>query len=145
LAIIPAVISSGRKVNDSMGEFIGSKVVKLLIQKGIQVSGSHSLILGVTFKENCPDIRNTRVVDIVSELKDYGVNVDVFDPWADKDEVKRELSLDLKQEITLANYDSVILAVAHKEFLDLNWSEVEGKVIFDVKAFLPRAIVDARL
>jgi len=145
LGYYPAVISSGRKVNDSMGEFIGSKVVKLLIQKGKQVRESRCLILGVTFKENCPDIRNTRVVDIVEELQDYGVDVDVYDPWAEKEEVQRELGLELILEANLSGYDSIILAVSHKEFMDLKWGNLEDKVIFDVKAFLPREIVDARL
>ena len=144
LGYYPAVISSGRKVNDSIGEFIGGKVVKLLIQKGVKVVGSRCLILGVTFKENCPDIRNTRVVDIINELQEYGVDVDIYDTWADSEEVKDELGLELSKEVDLTHYDSIVLAVSHKEFEGLDWTTANG-VIYDVKAFLPREIVDGRL
>lgn len=144
LGYYPAVISSGRKVNDSIGEFIGGKVIKLLIQRGVKVVGSKCLILGVTFKENCPDIRNTRVVDIIDELKDYGVEVDVYDTWADSKEVNQELKLELLNEVDLSKYDSIVLAVSHDEFKDLDWSTAKG-VIYDVKAFLPREVVDGRL
>lgn len=144
LGYYPAVISSGRKVNDSIGEFIGGKVIKLLIQRGVKVVGSKCLILGVTFKENCPDIRNTRVVDIIDELKDYGVEVDVYDTWADSKEVNQELKLELLNAVDLSKYDSIVLAVSHDEFKDLDWSTAKG-VIYDVKAFLPREVVDGRL
>lgn len=144
LGYYPAVISSGRKVNDSIGEFIGGKVIKLLIQKGVKIVGSRCLILGITFKENCPDIRNTRVIDIIHELKQYGVNVEVYDPWADSDEVFDELNLELLMETNLSQYDSIVLAVSHDEFKSLDWSKAKG-VIYDVKAFLPREIVDGRL
>ncbi|NVJ47212.1 MAG: nucleotide sugar dehydrogenase [Cytophagia bacterium] len=145
LGYYPAVISSGRKVNDSMGEFIGGKVVKLLIQKGVKIVGSRCLILGITFKENCPDIRNTRVIDIINELRDYGVNISVYDPWADSTEVKEELSLDLIDKVDLNEYDAVVLAVSHNEFNELNWNRTQNSIIYDVKAFLPREIVDGRL
>lgn len=144
LGYYPAVISSGRKVNDSIGEFIGGKVIKLLIQRGVKVVGSKCLVLGVTFKENCPDIRNTRVVDIIDELKDYGVEVDVYDTWADSKEVNQELNLELLTEVDLSKYDSIVLAVSHDEFKDLDWPTAKG-VIYDVKAFLPRELVDGRL
>ena len=145
LGYFPDVISSGRKVNDAMGEFIGGKLVKLLIKKGLRVSGSKCLILGITFKENCPDIRNTRVVDIISELEEYGVVVDIHDPWADKEEVKKELGLELAETIDMDQYDSIVLAVSHEEFVAMDWSQVNDKVIFDVKSILPREIVQARL
>jgi len=145
LGYFPDVISSGRKVNDAMGEFIGSKLVKLLIKKGLRVSGSKCLILGITFKENCPDIRNTRIIDIVKELEEYGVLVDVHDPWAEKEEVKEEIGIDIIDKAVLTNYDAIILAVAHNEFLELDWKQAEGKIIFDVKGILPRDLVDSRL
>lgn len=141
----PAVISSGRAVNDSIGLFIGSKVIKLMIKKGIQIVNSRCLILGITFKENCPDIRNTRVTDIIDELKSYGVTVDVYDPWVDTSVARKELGLELKDSINLEDYDSIILAVSHNQFKDFNWKKTEGKIIFDVKGFLPREIVTSRL
>ena len=147
LGYYPAVISSGRKVNDAMGEFIGGKVIKLLIKKGKRISGCKCLMLGITFKENCPDIRNTRAVDIYEELKQYGVEVDIYDPWANNEEVKHELGLQLKSGVNLSDYDGVILAVSHQEFESLDYEEIKKNdgVIFDVKAFLPREIVDGRL
>lgn len=144
----PAVILSGRRVNDSVAEFIASKVVKLMIKKDIQVSGANALILGVTFKENCPDVRNTKVIDVYHELQEYGINVDVYDPWADAEEVRHEYRIDiLKNLIDNKKYDSVIIAVSHKEFLEMDLSKIKnGKsVVFDIKACLDRNLVDARL
>jgi UDP-N-acetyl-D-galactosamine dehydrogenase len=144
----PQVILSGRRVNDMMPEFIAGKVVKLMIKKGIQIKNSNALILGVTFKENCPDIRNTKVVDIYSELKQYGLNVDIYDPWADHEEVKSEYDVEtLKKLKHDKKYEVVILAVSHKEFKDLDIAVLknEQSVLFDVKAFLERDTVDARL
>lgn len=147
LGYFPAVISSGRRVNDGMGEFIGTKVIKLLISKGKKVNGSKCLMLGITFKENCPDIRNTRAVDIYHELVEYGVSVDIFDPWANGEEVENELGVKLSKDVSLSEYDAVILAVSHDEFKALDYSQVQNNegVIYDVKAFLPREIVDDRL
>ena len=147
LGYYPAVISSGRKVNDAMGEFIGGKVIKLLIKKGKKISGSRCLMLGITFKENCPDIRNTRAIDIYEELREYGVEVDIYDPWANSAEVKKELGLEIVESVDMSDYDSVILAVSHDEFSSLDYAQVRKNngVIFDVKSFLPREIVDARL
>ncbi len=147
LGYYPAVISSGRKVNDSIGPFVAQKVIKLLIGKGKRIKGDRCLILGITFKENCPDVRNTRVVDIYNELLNYHMDVEVMDPWADKDEVSKEFGIQLVSNPNLNNYDAVILAVNHAEFLDLNFSQVKDNnaVLFDVKAFLPKNIVDARL
>lgn len=144
----PQVILSGRRVNDMMPEFIAGKVVKLMIQKGIQIKNANALILGVTFKENCPDIRNTKVVDIYAELQQYGLNVDVYDPWADKEEVKAEYNLEtLENLVTDKKYEVVVLAVSHKEFKELDIASLKNdeSVLFDVKAFLDRDTVDARL
>jgi UDP-N-acetyl-D-galactosamine dehydrogenase len=142
----PQVILSGRRVNDTMGMFIAGKVVKLMIQKGTNIKGAKALLLGVTFKENCPDIRNSKVVDIYNELVQFGLEVAVFDPHADADLVKSEYNIDLIQAPT--KYDAIILTVAHKEFLELDLNEFKmgtHTVIFDSKAALPRENVDARL
>lgn len=143
----PQVILSGRRVNDMMGMFVANKVVKLLIKKDNKVNSSNALILGVTFKENCPDIRNSKVIDIYNELLQYGINVEVYDPHADKNEVKEEYNIKLIEKIG-TNYDAIILAVSHKEFLNINFKSVikgENSVIFDTKSFLNRDLVDARL
>ncbi|MFZ8866569.1 MAG: nucleotide sugar dehydrogenase, partial [Schleiferiaceae bacterium] len=144
----PAVILSGRRVNDSMGLFIARKVVKLLIAAGKTVKNSRALLLGVTFKENCPDIRNTKVVDIRHELIQFGLDVDTFDPWADGHVVQEEYGFQLSASISEAGYDAIILAVSHDEFLKLDLSKLKaqkGGVVFDVKGVLPRHLVDARL
>ncbi len=142
----PQVILSGRRVNDAMGIFIAGKVVKLMIQKGTSIKGAKVLLLGVTFKENCPDIRNSKVVDIYNELLQFGLDVDVFDPHADAVQVKEEYDIDL---VTLpTKYDAIILTVSHNEFLNLDMNTLKSgthSVIFDSKAALDRAIVDARL
>ncbi|AZA90668.1 GDP-mannose 6-dehydrogenase [Chryseobacterium nakagawai] len=144
----PDVILSGRRVNDSIAKFIASKVVKLLIAKGNVIKNSQALILGVTFKENCPDVRNTKVIDIYNELKDYGVEVDIFDPWADKKEVKHEYGVTILDQLKdNKKYDSIIIAVSHKEFLTLDFGKIkkEDSIIFDTKACIDRSLVDARL
>lgn len=144
----PNVILSGRRVNDSVAEFIASKVVKLMIKKNITIGNANALILGVTFKENCPDVRNTKVVDVYKELKEYGVNVDIYDPWASAEEVKHEYGVDiLTQLVPNKKYDSVIVAVAHNEFLsfDINALKQDNAVVFDIKASLDRSLVDGRL
>ncbi|MDE5438572.1 nucleotide sugar dehydrogenase [Elizabethkingia meningoseptica] len=144
----PDVILSGRRVNDSIAKFVASKVVKLLIAKGGVIKNSEALILGVTFKENCPDVRNTKVVDIYRELSDFGVNVDIYDPWASKEEVHHEYGINiLDQLIEGKKYDSLIIAVSHNEFLkmDLNTLKKENAIVFDTKACLDRNLVDARL
>jgi len=147
LGYYPTVISSGRRVNDSIGEFIATNVIKLLIRKEKKVKGSRCLLLGITFKENCPDIRNTRAVDVYHELKEYGVSVDVYDPWAIDSEVERELNIQLIKEVDLSLYDSLILVVGHDKFKEIDFGQIKdnGGVIYDVKAFLPREIVDGRL
>ncbi|MBI1222790.1 MAG: nucleotide sugar dehydrogenase [Bacteroidetes bacterium] len=143
----PQVILSGRRVNDNMGMFVANKVVKLMIQKGHTIKGSNVLVMGFTFKENCPDIRNTRVVDIVSELKGFGCMVDIYDPWANEEEVKHEYGLEITKESPGMSYEAVVLAVAHDEFLKLDFSVLTttNSVVFDIKGVLDKSLVDSRL
>lgn len=143
----PQVILSGRRVNDFMGMFVANKVVKLMIQNGYTIRNSKALILGVTFKENCPDIRNSKVVDIYNELLQFGIDVHVFDPHASKEEVKLEYGINLKDTLN-DDYEAIILAVSHNEFLDLDYQRLrcgDKSVIFDTKSFLDRSIVNSRL
>lgn len=145
----PEIILAGRKMNDSMGSYVAQETVKMMIKKGATIKGSNVLVLGITFKENCPDIRNSRVIDIIKELETYHVNVDVFDPWASSEEVKHEYGFDLlcsKTEIS-SNYDAIILAVSHNEFIKLDLQKLKSPigVIFDVKSLLPKDMVDGRL
>ena len=143
----PQVILSGRRVNDMMGVFVANKVVKLLIKKEHKVNTSKALILGITFKENCPDIRNSKVIDIYNELMQYGIFVDVYDPHADKNEVENEYKIKLIMKIN-KKYDAIILAVSHHEFLKIDINKIttgKNAVIFDTKSFLNRDLVDARL
>ncbi|WP_223816691.1 nucleotide sugar dehydrogenase [Sphingobacterium arenae] len=148
----PDVILSGRRVNNSIPAFIASKVIKLMVAKDVVVRGAKALILGVTFKENCPDVRNTKVADIFRELKEYGVEVNVYDPWANPEEVYKEYGIVLRtgaisRDCDDEKYDAIILATAHDEFLtiDINQIKKERSVIFDTKGVLPRTWVDARL
>lgn len=147
LGYYPQVISSGRRVNDFMGTFIANKVVKLLSQKGAQVFNSNVLILGFSFKENCPDFRNTKVIDIYNELLDFNMNIDIFDPWVDLDEVKQEYGISLIRDIYITKYDVIILAVAHEEFLKLDYLALKGKngILYDIKSVIDRKFVDGRL
>jgi UDP-N-acetyl-D-galactosamine dehydrogenase len=143
----PQVILSGRRVNDAMGMFVANKVIKIMIQKGHKIHGAKALILGITFKENCPDIRNSRVIDIYEEFTQFGLTVDIYDPYANHDEVKREYGVELIDDIT-AQYDAIILAVSHDEFMKLNFSSIKkghNAVIFDTKAVLDLKLIDARL
>lgn len=143
----PQVILSGRRVNDMIGTFIAGKVVKLMISKGLAVLNSKVLVLGITFKENCPDIRNSKVVDVCSELIQFGTNVDVYDPYADKEQVLEEYEISLIDKIT-ESYDAIILAVAHDAFLTMDITKVKKSdlsVVFDSKSVLDRHLVDARL
>lgn len=144
----PQVILSGRRVNDMMGMFVANKVVKLMIAKNHKINAARALILGITFKEDCPDIRNSKVIDIYTELKQFGVYVDVYDPHAIHDEVHDEYGVSLINEPHANTYDAVILAVSHKEFLALDIQSLckgSDSVIFDTKSFLDRSLVDARL
>ncbi|TAE84004.1 MAG: Vi polysaccharide biosynthesis UDP-N-acetylglucosamine C-6 dehydrogenase TviB [Bacteroidetes bacterium] len=140
------VILSGRKINDNMGAFVANKVVKLMIKKGINVNHAKALMLGITFKENCPDIRNSRAIDIITELKDFGVQVDIFDPMADNHEVEEEYQVSLVSK-PANDYDAVIMAVAHKQFEQLTLKDLckETHVIYDVKSILDKTIIDGRL
>ena len=146
LGYYPEVILSGRRINDNMGVFIANKVVKLMVQKGDKIKDSRALILGITFKENCPDIRNTKVVDIVKELGNFSMQVDVYDPYALKEEVKHEYGITLVDKPT-GSYNAIILAVAHDEFktLDIDALKNTYSVVFDIKGMLPKDKVDARL
>ena len=134
----PEIILSGRRLNDSKGEHVASEVVKLMIDKDLKIKGADVLVLGVTFKENCPDIRNTKVVDVIHALKSFGVNIDVYDPWARKEEVKVEYGFDLVEDVFSKKYKAIVLAVAHNEFLKLDIDRLKEKksVIYDVKNFL---------
>lgn len=142
----PQVILSGRRVNNQMGQFVASKVIKLMIQKNHKINGAKVLINGFTFKENCPDIRNSKVIDIYTELKAFGLDVDVYDPWADAMQVKKEYGIDLI-DAPLSGYDAVILAVSHESFnqLDLPKLMNEEAVVFDTKSVMSRCLVDGRL
>ena len=146
LGYIPEVIISGRKVNENMGIFVANKLVKTMIDRGVKLKGCKVLLLGITFKENCPDIRNTKIIDVYRELIDFGIIVDVHDPHADKNETKSLLNINLSTN--LKKYDSILLAVSHNEFLKLDIEKLKKEkksIVFDIKSFLKRDIVDIRL
>ena len=144
----PEIILAGRRLNDGMGDYVASEVVKLMIKKEHVISKAKVLVLGITFKENCPDIRNSRAIDVVRGLEDFGCIVDVYDPWAETVAVKREYDIELVNEIAFEqNYDAVVLAVAHQQFkeLDLTNFIASNAVVYDIKYCLPKNIVDSRL
>jgi len=144
----PEIILAGRRINDSMGKHVATEVIKCMMRKDLKVIDANILMLGITFKENCPDIRNTRAIDIYHELKTYDTNVDVFDPWADHEDVKEEYGIDLvngKDLPKIENYSAIILAVAHEKFQNLPIRKSDKCVVFDVKSFLKRDSVDKRL
>ena len=143
----PEIILAGRRMNDGMGEYVATQVIKLMIKKGIQVVGSKILMLGFTFKENCPDVRNTKVIDIYKALKEYNLDITVYAPWANPAVAKREYGIDIVNELPAGQFDTAILAVAHKEFANIDVLKLVKKehVIYDVKGFLDRKIVDGRL
>ena len=144
----PEIILAGRRMNDGMGEYIAQQVIRLMIKKGIQILGSEILILGFTFKENCPDVRNTKVIDIYKALKEYNVNITVYDPWADPRIVKKEYGIELTNELPEdKKFDTTIVAVAHSKFFDLDIPDLlkNRHIIYDVKAFYNRNIIDSRL
>jgi len=141
----PEIILAGRRLNDNMGIYVANQIVKLMIKKEHKVAGSKVLVLGITFKENCPDIRNSKVIDVIRELQDFGCEVDVYDPWADKEEVKCEYNLDLIENINLDNYQTIVLAVAHNEFKNLDIKTDDKKVVYDIKSVLDKNCVDGRL
>lgn len=146
LGYLPQVILSGRRINENMGTFIASKVVKMMIRKGQLIEGARALVLGITFKENCSDIRNSRVIDIYKELSDFGIQVDVYDPNVNAAEVLKEYNISMLPSID-SRYEAIILAVGHNDFagLDLAACKSELAVVFDIKSFFPREMVDARL
>lgn len=150
LGYLPEVILAGRRINDGMGKFIVAEIVKLMIRKGCKILDAKVLQLGITFKENCPDIRNSRAVDVVRSLEEYGCQVTVYDPWAEPEEVHDEYGIDSvksKDDLLVNGYDAIVLAVAHREFLGIDVARLAKSVcvIYDVKGQLPRDIVDGRL
>ena len=143
----PEIILAGRRMNDSMGAYVTDQTIKLMLKKGIQVLGSNVLILGFTFKENCPDCRNTKVADIVKALNEYDLNLTIYDPWASPAVAKHEYDIDITNDLPTNKYDAIILAVSHNEFAELDVKKFgkENHVIFDVKGFLNKELVDGRL
>lgn len=144
----PEIILAGRRLNDGMGEYVAHEVIKLMVKKDIPVKGANILVMGITFKENCPDVRNTKVVDILHTLKDYQTNITIYDPWAEPAEVKHEYGWESVKELSsVGNYNAIILAVSHNEFNTLDLSKLcnENAVIYDVKGVLPKELADARL
>lgn len=146
----PEIIAASRRVNDGMGEYIVSQIIKLMLKKRIHINNANFLILGLAFKENCPDLRNTRVVDIIEEFKQYGTNIDIYDPWVDNDEAKHEYRITLVDKLENNKYDGILVAVAHDEFVELGAEKIHllGKaehVLYDAKYILPVGEVDGRL
>lgn len=143
----PEIILAGRRMNDSMGEYVASQTIKLMLKKGIQILNSEILILGLTFKENCPDIRNTKVIDIIQALNEYNLKVTIYDPWVQSDSINLGKNVTITQDIPTQQFDAAILAVSHDSFKLLNMKDLvrEKGVIYDVKGFLDRQLIDARL
>lgn len=146
--VLPRVMSSARRLNDGMGEYVAHQVIKLMNKKGVLVKDANILLLGITFKENCPDIRNTKIVDIYTTLSEYTNNITIYDPWADKTEVQHEYQIEISNTLDATRkYDAIILGVAHKEFLEIDIPSLsnENGVVYDVKGILDRTIIDGRL
>jgi UDP-N-acetyl-D-galactosamine dehydrogenase len=145
--VFPRVMSAARRLNDSMGNYVANETIKLMNKKGVMVKDAKILILGVTFKENCPDIRNTKVIDIYKALKEYTDNITIYDPWANPEKVKEEYGAEITNTLNDNGFDAIILAVSHKEFLKLDIKSLvkKGGVVYDVKGFLDRNIIDGRL
>ena len=146
----PEVILSGRRINDSMGRYVATELVKAMLHQRIQVNGARILIMGLTFKENCPDLRNTRVVDVVEELKEYNMSVDVYDPWIDADQARHEYGIEPVSRPEVGMYDGIVLAVAHEQFKEMGAAAIrelgkQSHVLFDLKYTLPKEAVDLRL
>lgn len=138
----PEIILAGRRLNDNMGIYVANQVIKLMIKKGHKIEGSKVLVLGITFKENCPDIRNSRVIDVIEELQEFGCNINIYDPWADTKEVEHEYNLKLIKELNIVKYEAIVLAVAHNEFKELKL-KTDNNVVFDIKSILDET--DGRL
>jgi UDP-N-acetyl-D-galactosamine dehydrogenase len=136
----PEIILAGRRINDGMGKFVAEEVVKLMLKNDVKVKGGKLLMLGITFKENCPDVRNTKVVDVIYQLQDYGIEVEIYDPWANIEEVENEYQLATYNQLPPHKYEAVVLAVAHKAFNDLEYNDIllENGVLYDVKGVLKR-------
>ena len=146
--VLPRIMSTARRLNDGMGDYVANQTIKLMNKKGVLVKDSNILILGITFKENCPDVRNTKVVDIYSTLSEYTSNITVFDPWANVDKVQKEYRIEAVEALPKdKKYDAIILAVSHKQFIDTDWRKMlnENGVIYDVKGFLAKTQIDGRL
>jgi len=141
----PEIILAGRRLNDNMGAYVANQVIKLMIKKGEKIADAKVLVLGITFKENCPDIRNSRVIDLIRELQEFGCKVDVSDYWADKDEVLHEYGLKLKNDVNTNNYNAVVLAVAHNKYKELKLNSNNEQVLFDVKSVLESDHVSGKL
>ena len=143
----PEIILAGRRMNDGMGEYVANQVVKQMLKKGIQVLNSKILILGFTFKENCPDVRNTKVIDIYKTLSEYNLHITIYDPWANPMIVKHEYDIDVTNELLMNKYDAVILAVAHDQFrtMDVRAFVNENGVVYDIKNVLSKESIDERL
>jgi len=143
----PEIILAGRRLNDGMGEYVANQVVKLMIQKDIKIKGAEVLVLGITFKENCPDVRNTKAVDVISALEQYNMKVAIFDPWANEEEVKQEYGLKSTRLLPIDKFDAIIVTVAHNEFKELNYSELrkESSILYDLKNILNSNHVDKTL
>jgi len=140
----PEIILAGRRLNDGMGDYVASEVVKCMIKKNININGSNTLILGITFKENCPDVRNTKAVDVVNALKSYGTNITIYDPWANEEEVMHEYGMISSKKIPDSKFDAIVLTVAHNNFMNLDFSLLlnDKFVIYDVKNILPNSLAD---
>lgn len=145
--VLPRIMSASRRLNDGMGAYVANQVIKCMNKKGVMVKDARILILGITFKENCPDIRNTKVVDIHTTLEEYTKNITVYDPWANNNNVRREYGIEIVSALPNEQFDAIILAVAHKEFITIDIKKMvkENGVIYDVKGILPREIIDGRL
>ena len=146
--VLPRIMSAARRLNDGMGDYVANQTIKLMNKSGVLVKDSNILILGITFKENCPDIRNTKVVDIHSTLSEYTSNITVFDPWANADRVKKEYNINIANSLSMdKKYDAIILAVSHEQFANTNWRNFlnNNGIIYDVKGFLDKNQVDGRL
>lgn len=145
--VLPRVMFAARRLNDGMGDYVANQVIKCMNKKGILIKDANILVLGITFKENCPDIRNTKIVDIYHTLREYTSNIDIYDPWANVEKVKSEYGIDIMSNLPKKKYEAIILAVAHEQFKDIDFSDLKKDlgVIYDVKGILPRNIIDGRL
>ena len=143
----PEIILAGRRINDSMGSYVASEVVKKMVQKNIPVKDSKALILGFTFKENCPDVRNTRVIDIYRDLEEFGLKLTVFDPWIEPKEVASDYDINISSSITKGDYNVIIMAVAHDQFSGLDFDAIRSKnsLIYDIKGVMEVNSIDSRL